>query len=213
MTQAALSSLVSALSRPGLHWGLAETGDPAALFLQEAAAMARARPPRLAEFTAGRLAARRAMQAAGCPPAAIPQGADRAPIWPRGLRGSISHAGGLAIAVIASDGQSPGLDLEPLTAIDPALAAEIRRPDEDGDLLRLFSAKEAAFKALYPLVGVMFGFHGMHVDLSRGFARLTDHPETATIAPDFHSARFPVFQATDGGLLMSLCTIRPEYLA
>jgi 4'-phosphopantetheinyl transferase EntD len=210
MTRAALPHLVSALNRSGLHWGFAEIGETAELFPDEAASMARASAARLAEFTAGRLAARRALQAAGVPVAAIPRGTDRAPVWPRGLRGSISHAGGLAVAVVATDGQSPGLDLEPLCDLDPALGAEIRRPDEDGDLLRLFSAKEAVFKALYPLTGVLFGFHGMHVDLSRGFARLTEHPETATIVPDFHAARFSVFQATADGLLLSVCTIWPK---
>ena len=69
--------------------------DPAAsaegMFDAEARAVARAVPARRAEFAAGRRAAHRAMERLGVPAAPVAMGSDRAPVWPPGVIGSISH--------------------------------------------------------------------------------------------------------------------------
>ncbi|TJZ91994.1 4'-phosphopantetheinyl transferase [Paracoccus gahaiensis] len=130
----------------------------------EAEGMARAIPARLQEFAAGRAAARDALQQAGLAPCSLPTGLDRAPLWPEGAVGSISHAGGWAAAVAARRDAwtGIGLDLEIAAPMPEDMAALVRAPgDDDGGLLPpalsatlVFSLKEAAFKAQFPLTGL-----------------------------------------------------------
>ena len=147
------------------------------LLAAEERAMARAVPARRAEFAAGRQAARAAMAALGHDGAAIPMGADRAPVWPAGLTGSITHAGGLALAAIAPVGASQGLglDLEGDTPMAEDLWPTILRPDERDWLAtqpahhrqhlakRMFSAKEACYKAQYARSNTLLDFHDISI--------------------------------------------------
>ncbi|QJI30449.1 4'-phosphopantetheinyl transferase superfamily protein [Pseudomonas sp. ADAK18] len=145
---------------------------------------------RQAEFLAGRLCARAALQqleGLDCVPAI---GEDRAPVWPGHISGSITHSTGHAAAIVAHKAQWRGLgmDLENVLTLDRAqrLAAEILTPDElqrmasgpreqIAQLVTLtFSAKESLFKALYPIVQKRFYFeHAEVVEWSEtGHARL-----------------------------------------
>ena len=151
---------------------------PGMLYPVEAAAMARAVPARLNTFTAGRVAARAAMAMAGLAPAAIPMGEDRAPVWPDGVTGSISHCDGACIAVAARTRDVPaiGVDVEEDTDLDPDLWDEICTQAERVRLMalpgaergraakRLFCAKEAIYKAIYPRLRRVIGFHDLEVD-------------------------------------------------
>lgn len=126
-------------------------------------------PHRLAEFAAGRAAARRALAALGLPMVAIPMGEDRAPIWPQGVVGSISHCAGACMAVAGrqSDFAGIGLDVEPARPLPRDLWASILRPEEvaaDGlDVLRIFVAKESAYKAQYALSRQLFDFQTLQI--------------------------------------------------
>lgn len=202
---------------PGLAWAVVDVGGADDLFPEENLAMARAVSRRRAEFAAGRRAARQAMAQLGLPAAAIPMGADRAPAWPGGVVGSISHAGALGVAVVARAGtfRSLGVDLEHDAPLDADLIAEICRPEELAAVppeargmqaTRLFSAKEAAYKAHYPLVRRIYGFHGLSVDLAQGRARFTDHPEVASFPPDSR-ADLLLWQAVGGGHVLSLSAV------
>lgn len=129
------------------------------------------------EFGAGRAAARAAMAEIGKPPAAIPHGADRAPIWPAGIIGSITHTASecLAIVMPAPDRGGIGLDLEEDTPLPPDLWPAVLTPEEISSLAPLplcrkgrmaklyFLAKEAAYKAQYPLTGRLLEFHDMRI--------------------------------------------------
>ncbi|MBL9047635.1 MAG: 4'-phosphopantetheinyl transferase superfamily protein [Tabrizicola sp.] len=142
-----------------------------ALFPEEQASLPAAVPARLVEFAAGRQAARRAMAALGHDVVPVPMGRDRAPIWPPGLSGSISHAGGIAAAVLRS-GPPLGLDLEadepldsdlwPIICSEPELGAH---PVTDRGLAvrRVFAAKEAVYKAQFPLTGQVIGFDAVAI--------------------------------------------------
>ncbi|NWF06656.1 4'-phosphopantetheinyl transferase superfamily protein [Pseudomonas salomonii] len=134
---------------------------------------------RQAEFLAGRLCARAALQLLDqldCVPAI---GDDRAPVWPRHISGSITHSNGHAAAIVGHKAQWRGLgmDLENLLSLERAerLAGEILTPDE---LQRMalgpreqvallvtltFSVKESLFKALYPIVQKRFYFEHAEV--------------------------------------------------
>ena len=121
-------------------------------------------------FTLGRAAARDAMADLGLERAAIGRGDGGEPRWPEGVVGAISHAGDLAIAVVGlrSDFVGQGIDVEELSRGPSSRAARlICRPSEmawaDPEsgterLAMLFSAKEAIFKALYPIEQVWLGF-------------------------------------------------------
>lgn len=150
------------------------------LFPDEMAAIAGAREIRRREFAGGRACARAALTALGLPAVAIPSGSDRAPIWPRGLVGSISHSPTRCVAAIArqSDGIiSIGVDIEESTPLDEVFAADIctrfeknwldRQPSGQRGLLlkALFSAKECAYKCQYPLTKTFLGYHAMRIEL------------------------------------------------
>jgi 4'-phosphopantetheinyl transferase EntD len=147
--------------------------DARALWPAEHAAVADAVPARLAEFVAGRTAARRVLALLGQPSQALPMAPDRAAIWPKGISGSIAHAAGLAIAV-ARHGAPLGVDIEDDTAIAPDLwpilcgAAEMQRlrGDTGKEVKRLFCAKEAVFKAQTPHRRAMFGHEILAVTLA-----------------------------------------------
>lgn len=131
---------------------------------------------RQAEYLAGRICARAALLAAGS--AAWVPGTDdeRAPIWPAGFCGSITHGDGWAAAIVGRSSHWRGLGLDVENRLESAraerLAGEILTPDE---LARLdprqaalqvtltFSLKESLFKALFPLVRKRFYFE--HAEL------------------------------------------------
>ena len=118
----------------------------------------------------------------GVPPQAILNGDDRAPIWPEGLTGSITHTRGCAMAIVArnSDVRALGIDVEQDTPLPDKLLSAICTDAErnwlkdqanPGQLAKvIFSAKEAAYKCQYTISQKYFGFHGMDLklDLARG---------------------------------------------
>ncbi len=89
-------------------------------------------PSRRAEFAAGRAAARRALAALGLSPAAIPMAPDRSPVWPPDVAGSIPHADGIALAVVARTAAHAalGLDVEPDDALPADATEEILLSEE-----------------------------------------------------------------------------------
>ncbi|MCC5969953.1 MAG: 4'-phosphopantetheinyl transferase superfamily protein [Pararhodobacter sp.] len=140
------------------------------LFHVEQRAILGAAPARQREFLAGRMAARRAQQALGRAPQPVLMGADRAPVWPAGLRGSISHAGRACVAVVTDDPAiaAMGVDIEDDAPLPKDIHDTVLLPEEQHwigqqtspDLLArlFFSAKECAYKAQYPLTRQLFGF-------------------------------------------------------
>lgn len=175
-----LEAALAGLFPPGVAVAavvIAENDEPA--HPDEATAVARAVPSRQAEFAAGRAAARQALRALGHPAVAIPASPNRLPLWPAGISGSISHSAGIAVAALRR-GAPLGLDVEPDEGLDPDLWPVICGPDElaalpildRGHYVRqVFSAKEAAYKAQFPLTGTLIGFDAMTVRLTEtGFS-------------------------------------------
>lgn len=149
----------------------------------EEPAVARAVATRRAEFTTARACAREALAELGVPAAAVPVGEKRAPVWPDGVVGSITHTAGFRGAAVArrADVRSLGTDAEQhgplpdgvLEAVSSAgertLLARLRseHPDVHWDRL-LFSAKESVYKTWFPLTGRWLGFEE---------AAVTPHPD------------------------------------
>lgn len=139
-------------------------------------AIRRCAPRRQAGFAAGRQAARDALRAAGLREAGCPGiGADGLPDWPEGWLGSISHSDRIAAALVAPrhGARLLGLDVERIVAAEVAaqIAPEIlpeHAPGASGlppalEVTRAFSAKEALYKALYPLTRQFREFSAAHV--------------------------------------------------
>lgn len=126
-------------------------------------------PKRRSEFLAGRLVAALALRKAGLPETVGRAG--RAPVWPAGVVGSITHSKDRAIAAVSTRYGGVGLDCETLVSADRAmqLAAAIfsetearLRPDAlpFGTFFTLvFSAKEALYKALSLRLSRVPAFH------------------------------------------------------
>lgn len=125
-------------------------------------------PSRQREFAAGRAAARRCMADLGLPPQPVPAGDDRAPLWPPGLSGSITHSATACLAALTRAPMLLGLDIEPDVPLEKSLHSLILRPEErdSPDPLLLFSAKEAAYKAQYPLTRQLFGFEVLQIAIT-----------------------------------------------
>jgi 4'-phosphopantetheinyl transferase EntD len=148
--------------------------SPDLLWPEERPAVAGAVPSRLAEFIAGRAAARRVLQALGQAPLALPMAPDRSALWPEGIAGSIAHAAGYAVAV-ARRGAPLGVDIEDATGLAPDLWSIICRPEELHRLdeerrgigvKQIFCAKEAVFKAQHPAARALFGHETLDVTLA-----------------------------------------------
>jgi len=178
---------------------------------------------RQAEFLAGRVCARAALQQLDhldCVPAI---GEDRAPVWPAHISGSITHSTGHAAAIVGHKAQWRGLgmDLENMLPLERAerLAGEILTADE---MLRMasvpreqvalvvtltFSVKESLFKALYPIVQKRFYFeHAEVVEWSEsGQVRL--RLLTDLSAEWCHGKELEGQFAVDGEQLLSLVAV------
>ncbi|MCB0346446.1 MAG: 4'-phosphopantetheinyl transferase superfamily protein [Bdellovibrionales bacterium] len=136
---------------------------------EEIQLMENASARRREQFLMGRSAAREALQALGGPTGEpIMRGERGQPRWPAGYTGSITHAGEIAVAAVCALGnlKSIGIDLEETTRIVDARLTRRICVDEElpwasldtARLIQIFSAKEALYKALYPITGKYFGF-------------------------------------------------------
>jgi 4'-phosphopantetheinyl transferase EntD len=151
------------------------------LYPQEAALLSKAVASRRLEFGTGRWCARRALAKLGLPPAPILPGPRGAPIWPAGVAGSITHCAGYRAAALAHtrDIAAIGIDAEPHGPLPdgvrdmivsqeelPALAELMAAtPETSWDKL-LFSAKESAYKAWFPLTQRWLGFKDASISIN-----------------------------------------------
>lgn len=135
---------------------------------------------RQAGFLAGRICARQALTVlTGDRAGLIPMLPDRAPGWPPGIVGSITHTTRYAAALVGLDRhyQGIGIDCEGLMSPDHlklqrhiCVAHELeelqhthRQTPPEILLTLVFSAKESLFKCLYRQVGKFFGFSAARV--------------------------------------------------
>ncbi|WP_211470524.1 4'-phosphopantetheinyl transferase family protein [Collimonas humicola] len=181
VTDAGLPLLPDSVSQAGLRYAVdgGQLADLKAAGIVLPASLANAVLKRQVEFAAGRLCALRALQKQGCAGAGtLAIGEHRAPLWPLGYIGSISHGDGLAVAVaaVSEEWHALGIDIETVLSREAAqplvehlmTAAEVAIGSSAGLALErwlslVFSAKESLFKALYPFVGRYFDFLDVEV--------------------------------------------------
>ncbi len=127
---------------------------------------------RRTEFFLGRLAASLALQALGVTPRPVLKAESREPLWQDGVVGASTHKGDAAAAGVARKEMTcgVGVDLESLhqpvsfkisekVCSEPEQAWLAEVPDEkDTRLKMIFSAKEAGFKAFFPIQQIYLGY-------------------------------------------------------
>lgn len=151
------------------------------LFVEEAQAIASAVDSRRRQFTAGRWLARHAWRQLGHAPTPLVNDAQRVPMWPSGLVGTITHTSVWCAAAVARASEVAGIgaDVEAATPLELGLWDRVCRPEEQAFLRgqpaslagllakAVFSAKESIYKALYPRIRTFLDFQGMRIELSR----------------------------------------------
>lgn len=182
------------------------------LMAGEGKAVARAVAKRRDEFRAGRAAARAALRGLGWPPLPLPAGPDRAPVWPDGVIGSISHTDGAvaAVTVRKSDVAAIGLDIEHARPLDPKMRCLICSAAEGAGALDgldramvCFVIKEAAFKAYNPATGHVLDFREVRVEF--GWAGRATVLILEPDAPAFFDGRtIPVRYGRAAGLVAAV---------
>lgn len=153
---------------------------------------------RVAEFATTRRCARDALARLGHPRVPILAGPHGEPLWPAGVVGSITHCAGYRATAVASaaPGRLIGIDAEPNEPLPPGVLEVVTRPAERLALARLlaaepavcwdrllFSAKEAVYKAWFPLVGSWLGFEDAELAFGAGTFVVKIDPSRADDVP------------------------------
>jgi 4'-phosphopantetheinyl transferase EntD len=166
--------MIEQILPPGVACAEAFADPPdVALFPEEEALIAKAVDKRRREFSTTRNCARSALAALGVPPAPILPGERGAPQWPPGIVGSLTHCAGYRAAAVARAGDllAIGLDAEPNEVLPDGVLRAVSLPEERARLRDLaaaasgpcwdrllFCAKEATYKAWFPLTRRWLGF-------------------------------------------------------
>ena len=123
-------------------------------------------------YASGRRVAHVALSRLGAPPGAVTSDG-RLPRWPPGFTGSITHSDTLAVVVVArlADVRGVGVDVEVQGRVDDRSAQRVlseaeRRRFSQPRWTLAFSAKEAVYKAVNPIVGEYLGFADVTIEVA-----------------------------------------------
>lgn len=105
------------------------------------------------------------------------------PIWPKRIVGSLAHDDEVAVAAVgnADSFSGLGIDVEPSVPLPEDIQSLVRNAADDtgeehasgiSDRI-LFCAKEAVYKAVYPLDRVMLNFDDISINLTENYAITT----------------------------------------
>ena len=142
---------------------------------EERALIARSVETRRSEFVTARHCARMALEQLGIAPAPILKGEKGEPRWPDGVVGSLTHTRGYRGAVVGRSAvvRSVGIDAEPHDVLPDGVLNAISLPAERHEIGALpadlhwdrilFCAKEATYKAWFPLTSRWLGFEDAHI--------------------------------------------------
>lgn len=139
------------------------------------------------EFSTGRFCARRALDDLNASNTEILMGADREPIWPAGVLGSISHSQRLTGAIVgrSTDFFSIGLDIEKTGGIQPDMWDLIYTDAEQAFLHKipraqlelfstlLFSFKESFYKFQFPVSRQFIDFKDVEIQFANNKAHVS----------------------------------------
>ncbi len=180
---------------------------------------------RVDEVTRGRHCARRALAelfprlpahaSADWRLTAIPRGDRREPLWPAGIVGSITHCAVYAAAAVASASEcrSLGIDAEPEKPLPEGVIRKIASEEEQRALSALppevpwgrvlFSAKEAIYKAWFPVMRRWLDFHDVVLEFDPDSNRFrTCFRDTVPRPDEPYEGRFLI---RDGVIVTAVC--------
>ncbi|OBH18723.1 4'-phosphopantetheinyl transferase superfamily protein [Mycolicibacter terrae] len=196
-----MSKLLDTVLAPARSLAWAERyDDPPGLapLPEEEPLVARSVAKRRNEFVTARYCARLALEELGQPPVPILKGEKGEPCWPAGIVGSLTHCAGFRGAVVGrdTDVRSVGIDAEPHDVLPNGVLDAVSLPAERVELADLpselhwdrilFCAKEATYKAWFPLTKRWLGFEDAHIsfDSDGGFvSRILIDPAALTGPP------------------------------
>lgn len=148
----------------------------ASLRAAERAATAGMGPARKAAYASGRRVAHAALAMLGEPSAPVTS-RGRQPRWPPGFVGSLAHSDTLAVAVAAHRDrvQGLGVDVEAEGRVGARTAGRVltyaeRQRFSSAQWTLAFSAKEAVYKAVNPIVGEYLGYAEVEIETVGGTA-------------------------------------------
>lgn len=157
-----------------------EAGDARFLLAEEQRSLVTKSLPRRDQSGAARFVARQLLASRGWPDAVIGRASSGAPVWPDTIVGSLAHDDGVAVAAIgcSSDYRALGVDVEPALGLPEDIRALVRHkadrtPESAESALMdrlLFCAKEAVYKAVFPLDRVLLEYEDIITDLDNGTA-------------------------------------------
>lgn len=142
---------------------------------EEEPLVARSVAKRRNEFVTVRHCARQALGELGLAPVPILKGDKGEPCWPDGVVGSLTHCDGFRGAVVgrSAEVRALGIDAEPHDTLPKGVLDAISLPAERLELgglpgglhwdRILFCAKEATYKAWFPLTHRWLGFEDAHI--------------------------------------------------
>lgn len=190
----------------GFEYGLSlAPADENDLFKEESAYLKSIRSPaRKESYILGRAACHQALKKVGLNGPVL-RAEDGRPEWPQNITGSLSNKAGFGVAAVTKNPNylAFGIDLEAQfenTKIAKKIGTqneiiELNLESDPAILTKLFSAKEALFKALYPRTRTFFGFLDAELALTpQGFRclRLEKFPNMSLESIKIRTA------ATDG---------------
>ena len=142
---------------------------------EEEPLIARSVAKRRNEFVTVRHCARLALEELGVSPVPILKGEKGEPCWPDGVVGSLTHCDGYRGAAVGRHDavRSVGIDAEPHDMLPKGVLDAISLPSERGEINELpeglhwdrilFCAKEATYKAWFPVTRRWLGFEDAHI--------------------------------------------------
>lgn len=206
--------------------GMDERAAVDALYPVEVEQIGAAVESRRIDFAAARACAREAMSRLGVTAGPIIRGGRGMPVWPEGVVGTLTHTDGLRAAALArsSSVRSLGLDVEPHGPLPDGVLDAVSLPEEAAwvqaarggvDSIHwdriLFTAKEATYKAWFPLTRRWLGFGDAHLSL------MTTHVDGDTASGELRSRILIDPRTIDGGPdlveLRGLWAVRDGYVA
>jgi 4'-phosphopantetheinyl transferase EntD len=182
--QNSVSELIRSIAEPPILIGhrFIVQGDEGALRLEEAVCFQGAISKVRRQAGAARIVARQLLSRLNYEDVAIAKTSSGAPLWPAGIVGSLAHEERVALAAVArkDDFLTLGVDIESAEELPKDLAGIIATSSERSrygeSFLRcrqLFAAKEAVYKAIFPLDQCFLDFHDIEVELEEQVARVS----------------------------------------
>lgn len=178
------------------------------------------------EFLAGRFCAQAALAGLGIGAQdTLEISQSKAPKWPTGVIGSITHTKNYAAAVVGKSTTWQGLGIDSEVIVEDSKPTSlIKHVCIDGEFEKLardyemgiselftliFSAKESLFKAINPIVNKFFGFKGASLDrLSPEEGSFIVRLQT-TLSPGFQAGyEYKGYYTTTGNRIMTYVFIR-----